>query len=1270
MRRIGYSATHFAQHNNKNNDGYRNGMDRDIARLRAELSSLRAFFDTKSQQLEARIQEIERRLAPAAEAPAAPEPTVIASPPAIPPPPAIPAASNAWQQPARLVVADTATPASASARPQPETPAAVTGTDAMPSQGTRAPDSSAPATVSPQGAAAQPAAESTVQPTAEPAVAAARAASQAPTAPRSEPLHSERPRHASHSPADAGKAPTQPDRWSADADEPGPSWLAAGAGSLLGPAAVLLDKAQALYEHYRSQGKAAVFFLTLAGLLAMVGGFGYLLQFSFTYLGAGAKVALGFLATLGIGAIGVRLAVRKPEFLDYASSLIGLATVLGYLCTYVMGPYYGLTGEATTFAAWALVSAAAYVLALIFATRVVAVITLIGGALTPFALGLSGPLGAEFLLYLLLLSAASLHLAHRIAWPVLAHLAFVLSVGLIEYTELDASSGGWALAALLHGFFYLFNYFWCCRGLALRDKVPTVELGALTANLFYFIYALGQSGLSPLALGIVFALDAALLAAAFVGLRALRSELAGVLSVQIALLAACAIFMGAPNDASRALLWGLEGLALLWLGRRHAALALRAEGLLVLAPALGWMGLLAAIGLASDGLQPGAHWLALAALGGLLWAAYRLLGGLGDQARDWEQGLTTVLKEGFSVWALLGFYAAAWLALGTEAALLAGLPLLWGFWRARRHRLHLTEVLALIQPLLLAAYVGLSLLAVGSLHAADHAPWLWLAVLLLVASAWTPQTLYSRYYPDGSAFALAETLRLAQYLLPIAWLLGTLPGLLPQFTAPRASLASPYTVDLLLIGAWLGLAAWRLRRERTTFGVGAMLAVMRNVQSLWFTVSLLYAVQALAPGWAGVAAIVPAGLLLWRALRRRLAVSEALAWGHLLLFVLTIASGALRAGSLHLSDLDWPARLAWVELLVAGWGGLWLYQRMGRDGALLGLAQLLRTLVYLALPLVFLPKVLRYWPQWLPLALWGSAALCWGLHRYSRDAALRTELWILTGVAALFGIGGLANSLIGHPDPRALAAVLAGAGFWFALWWLEGGSDRRRFAQSEFRRLVSLGLYFPALAALALVVAFTGSESLGLVAAGGYWLWIGGKRSPWPPLRGNAEVALTLAWATLAIAVLAMWGLPAGPLDLLVVMIALPALGYAAHARRARRRSAWPVAAGYLGFHALLLLSYTGVVAVLFGDAWAAPTTIALVLHATAMLFLTLRPRFGVLLKPSVALFGLAAVKVLFYDMTGFATPHKVLALMSIGAILLVAAYQFQRLRQRLEPAG
>ena len=548
----------------------------------------------------------------------------------------------------------------------------------------------------------------------------------------------------------ASSKPRQPAPWTdAEIDaEPAPAWLAA-AGSLLGPAAVLVDKARALYEHYRSQGKAAVFFLTLAGLLAMVGGFGYLLQFSFTYLGAGAKVGLGFLAALGVGATGVRLAIRKPEFLDYASSLIGLATVLGFLCTYVMGPYYGLTGEATTFAAWALVSAAAYVLALVFATRVVAVITLIGGAHTPFALGLSGPLGAEFLLYLLLLTAASLHLAHRIAWPVLAHLAFVLSVGLIEYTQLDAATGPWALAALLHGFFYLFNYFWCCRGLALRATVPTVELGALTANLFYFIYAVGQSGLSPLALGVVFALDAALLAAAFLGLRALRSGLSGVLSAQIALLAACAIFMTAPNDASRAVLWGLEGLTLLWLGRRHAALALRAEGLAVLAPALGWIGFIAAVGLVNDGLQPGAHWLALAALGGLLLGAYRLLGGLGESARGWERDVAVGLKESFSLWALLGFYAAAWLALGMEAALLAGLPLLWAFWRARRHRLHLTEALALAQPLLLAAYVGISLLATGSLHAVDHGPGLWLAVALLVATAWGPHELYRRYYPTA-----------------------------------------------------------------------------------------------------------------------------------------------------------------------------------------------------------------------------------------------------------------------------------------------------------------------------------------------------------------------------------------------------------------------------------------------------------------------------------------------------------------------------------------
>ena len=51
---------------------------------------------------------------------------------------------------------------------------------------------------------------------------------------------------------------------------------------LLGPLAGLIEQFSSLYTHYQKQGKAPVFFMTLAGIVALVFGFGYLLQYSFS----------------------------------------------------------------------------------------------------------------------------------------------------------------------------------------------------------------------------------------------------------------------------------------------------------------------------------------------------------------------------------------------------------------------------------------------------------------------------------------------------------------------------------------------------------------------------------------------------------------------------------------------------------------------------------------------------------------------------------------------------------------------------------------------------------------------------------------------------------------------------------------------------------------------------------------------------------------------------------------------------------------------------
>ena len=83
---------------------------------------------------------------------------------------------------------------------------------------------------------------------------------------------------------------------------------------------------------------------------------------------------------------------------------------------------------------------------------------------------------------------------------------------------------------------------------------------------------------------------------------------------------------------------------------------------------------------------------------------------------------------------------------------------------------------------------------------------------------------------------------------------------------------------------------------------------------------------------------------------------------------------------------------------------------------------------------------------------------------------------------------------------------------------------------------------------------------------------------------------------------------------------------------------------------------------------WSVGTSIFMLMHAVAVLFLTLKDKYKGLLRLSVILYGLTAAKVLFHDMNDFGNLHKVIALMCIGSILMAAAFMFQKLQNKQMP--
>jgi uncharacterized membrane protein len=212
--------------------------------------------------------------------------------------------------------------------------------------------------------------------------------------------------------------------------------------------------------------------MTVTRIIALVFGFGYLLQYSFNeYLGPVGKVFLGFLCAIAGTTVGIRLTRKNNEIAEFGSSIITLGVIFSFLCAYFAGPYYSLLPDFWGFLLLALVTSAAYTLALSFETRVVTVVTLVGGVAMPIVMGHVDLSPQPYFSYLLVLAVAMLNLAQRIQWPQLAYATMVLSAGMIQFSVVNRevlSTEPWGLIAIAHGFFYAFAYF-VLKGLSSTD---------------------------------------------------------------------------------------------------------------------------------------------------------------------------------------------------------------------------------------------------------------------------------------------------------------------------------------------------------------------------------------------------------------------------------------------------------------------------------------------------------------------------------------------------------------------------------------------------------------------------------------------------------------------------------------------------------------------------------------------------------------------------------------------------------------------------------
>jgi uncharacterized membrane protein len=260
---------------------------------------------------------------------------------------------------------------------------------------------------------------------------------------------------------------------------------------------------------------------TWVGVVAILFAVGFFLKWSFEneLLGPGARVVLGLVAGLALLASGVGL--RRREDVPYLSeALAGLGLGILYLSLYGAHALYELIGPGLAFAAMFAVTLLGVLASVASSRQITAVLTVIGGLLTPVLLAVEQPDERNLLVYLVVLDLLVLALARFRTWPALGRVAWVGSALLVAaaFTREPDSPHPLSRLALLSALFVLFLAVPLIQPLAQRRRQAEIDLLLVAVNAAGYFWAVYMTlelwhpraeGIYALALAVVYRLVSA-----------------------------------------------------------------------------------------------------------------------------------------------------------------------------------------------------------------------------------------------------------------------------------------------------------------------------------------------------------------------------------------------------------------------------------------------------------------------------------------------------------------------------------------------------------------------------------------------------------------------------------------------------------------------------------------------------------------------------------------------------------------------------------------
>jgi hypothetical protein len=522
-----------------------------------------------------------------------------------------------------------------------------------------------------------------------------------------------------------------------------------------------------IYQSYKDRGMLGIFILTVVGIGLTLAGFGYLMQLLIDQLGAGAKSI--FMGGAAISVMGAGIALKiKTRFSEFATAIVTLGMLLSYSSVYFTGSVYGLIPNFTIVILYLCIALLCHVIAVKLDTKVVAALGIIGIATMPL---LSNTLSIEPLYYLLSLAfvvTSSLFLAFRYVgqWLAQLSLAFVL-------ISLEWAIGfeNVVISAWLVNLLYLLFFAYITATL-LKSKMPSKQsliflTSLVGATVIVFFQA---SDIFTISLSSIFILNMLISMGVAILLYMVRRELMPIFILLAATWALLAI-VSAVSDAYWGIAWAIEGLLLLFIGRRYNILSTVTQGQILTAIALVYSWAALAMYFPLPALKSLDGWMLSMMIVVIIAVWQRLI----NTAEVFDEVTQNTVKPFLQlieiVWVSILFIASANIWLGHWAGVSIIFLQLVLLFRAKKCQQVSIEIFAAILFIIPLLYAYKGAILVDSFRFTLLPLFAKLSVVSAFIQLWLWSAYYRKYQPDSSIKYFAESARIFFYILiPICWL--------------------------------------------------------------------------------------------------------------------------------------------------------------------------------------------------------------------------------------------------------------------------------------------------------------------------------------------------------------------------------------------------------------------------------------------------------------------------------------------------------------------